>query len=160
MGEEFVKRTQETTMVIKTETCYFSESKIYPGHGRRYVARDGKYYAFLNQKVRSLFLQKIRAQKLTWTQAWRRKNKKGRAGVVGRKKRAKTTKVVRGITGITIDDLKKKKSQKPEMRKALRETQIREMKERKKKTREEKKKNAANFKGAPSKAIQKGRGKR
>ena len=28
--------------VIKTDTCSFSEMKIYPGHGSRYVRRDGQ----------------------------------------------------------------------------------------------------------------------
>eukprot|EP00953_Heterococcus_sp_UTEX-ZZ885_P026631 14362-Heterococcus_DN1.PRE.2 len=28
-------------MVIKTDTCQFSEFRIYPGHGIRFVRRDG-----------------------------------------------------------------------------------------------------------------------
>jgi len=35
-------------MVIKTELCSFSEYRIYPGHGRRYVAKDGRLHIFLN----------------------------------------------------------------------------------------------------------------
>ncbi len=29
-------------MVVKTDTCFFTEFKIYPGHGRRLVRKDGK----------------------------------------------------------------------------------------------------------------------
>lgn len=36
--------------------------------------------AFIDQKSRALYTQKIKAQRLTWTQSWRRKNKKGKAG--------------------------------------------------------------------------------
>jgi ribosomal protein L24E len=46
--------------------------------GRRQVRKDGKLVAFLSRKAWSLSEQRIRAQRLTWTQAWRRKNKKGK----------------------------------------------------------------------------------
>src|SRR5688572_22523075 len=29
-------------MVIKTDTCFFTELKIFPGHGKRIVRKDGK----------------------------------------------------------------------------------------------------------------------
>lgn len=29
-------------MVIKTEVCAFSDSRIYPGHGVRFIRRDGQ----------------------------------------------------------------------------------------------------------------------
>jgi len=131
-------------MVIKTDTCYYTESKIYPGHGRQFVAKDGKFFSFLNQKARSLFFQKIKSQKLTWTQAWRRRNKKGRTDVTGKKKKVKKTAVVRAISGISVEDLKKKRTETSKMRQALNETRIRDMKQRKKKTREEKKKAKTN----------------
>ena len=35
-------------MVVKTELCTFSEWRIYPGHGRRFVAKDGRLHIFLN----------------------------------------------------------------------------------------------------------------
>ena len=36
-------------MVVKTDSCFFTEEKIYPGNGIRLVRRDGKvrYHAFL-----------------------------------------------------------------------------------------------------------------
>lgn len=30
------------TMVIKTEVCGFSDTRVYPGHGVRFVRRDGQ----------------------------------------------------------------------------------------------------------------------
>lgn len=39
-------------MVIKTELCAFSEWKIYPGRGIRYVARDGRPFLFLSKRTR------------------------------------------------------------------------------------------------------------
>lgn len=29
-------------MVIKTEVCAFSDTRIYPGHGIRFIRRDGQ----------------------------------------------------------------------------------------------------------------------
>jgi len=119
--------------VVKTEPCFFSELKIYPGHGRRYVRKDGKLLAFIDRKCRSLFLQKIKAQRLRWTQAWRRKNKKVRVEAIAKKRVKRVGKVFRTIQGISMDDLKKKRTMKPEVRKAAQEAATREVKERKQK---------------------------
>ncbi len=63
-------------MVVKTEPCSFTEYRIYPGRGKKLAARDGKVYYFISTKANSLFRQRKKAVKLTWTQAWRRFNKK------------------------------------------------------------------------------------
>lgn len=60
----------------RTETCSFSEGRIYPGHGSRYIRRDGTSYVFLNAKSKSLFLQRKKPTKIVWTLGWRRMNKK------------------------------------------------------------------------------------
>lgn len=39
-------------MVIKTELCHFSEWKIYPGKGIRYVAKDGRPFLFLSKRMK------------------------------------------------------------------------------------------------------------
>jgi large subunit ribosomal protein L24e len=44
-------------MVIKTELCAFSEWKIYPGRGIRYVARDGRPFLFLSKRTRDFSLR-------------------------------------------------------------------------------------------------------
>lgn len=64
-------------MVVKTDSCNYTEYKIYPGRGQKFVAKDGKVSFFITAKADSLFHQKIKAVKLTWSQAWRRMNKKG-----------------------------------------------------------------------------------
>jgi len=127
-------------MVIKTDACFYTELKIFPGHGRRLVRRDGKLLAFIDQKSRSLYTQKIKAQRLTWTQAWRRKNKKGKVETAAKKKGRRAARVFRSIQGITIEDIKKRRDAKPEFRKAQRDAALREVKERNRKQKEEKKK--------------------
>jgi hypothetical protein len=39
-------------MVIKTEVCSFSEYKVYPGHGCRFVRRDGTVLNLSTSKTR------------------------------------------------------------------------------------------------------------
>jgi hypothetical protein len=29
-------------MVVKTDVCFFSENKIFPGHGSKFVRKDGR----------------------------------------------------------------------------------------------------------------------
>merc|ERR1712071_14000 len=108
----------------------------YPGWGKRVVRNDGKLLAFLNLKSKSLYQQGIKAQRLTWTQQWRRRNKKGRTEMGAKKKTRRATKVVKAIQGLSIEDLKKRRTQKPEYRKAQRDAALREAKERKKKSKD------------------------
>eukprot|EP00933_Yihiella_yeosuensis_P036337 TRINITY_DN300_c0_g1_i2.p2 TRINITY_DN300_c0_g1~~TRINITY_DN300_c0_g1_i2.p2 ORF type:complete len:156 (-),score=56.40 TRINITY_DN300_c0_g1_i2:193-660(-) len=105
-------------MVIKTDLCHYTEYRIYPGHGQRFVAKDGKMHFFINSKADSLFHQRIKPVKLRWTQAWRRMNKKGKVEEGGKKKTRKAAKFQKAIVGMSLDDLKKKKAQKPELRQA------------------------------------------
>lgn len=137
-------------MVVKTDVCFFTEYKIYPGHGIRVVRKDGKLLAFINKKSRSLYHQKIKAQRLTWTQQWRRRHKKGKVETVNKKKTKRATKVYKAIQGIDIEAIKKKRDLKPEARKAAREADLRQVKERKRKTKEEGKKKTSSK--APPKA--------
>merc|ERR1712137_1094809 len=102
---------------------------IYPGHGQKFVARDGKVHFFINAKCDSLFHQRIKPVKLRWTQAWRRMNKKGKVEEGGKKKTRKAQKSQKAIVGMSLDDLKKKKAQKPELRQA-REAAAKEAKQR------------------------------
>ncbi len=44
-------------MVIKTELCTFSEWKIYPGKGVRYVAKDGRPFLYLSKRTRNFSLR-------------------------------------------------------------------------------------------------------
>jgi len=105
----------------------------------RLVRKDGKLLAFINQKSRSLYLQKKQAQKLHWTQAWRRLHKKGSVEQEAKKKTKRTAKVFKAIAGLSIEDIKKKRQQKPDLRKAQRESHLREIKDRNRKLKEERK---------------------
>jgi large subunit ribosomal protein L24e len=98
-------------MVIKTDPCVFSEMKIYPGHGIRFAAKDGKVHIFISSKTRSLYHQKIKPVKLTWTQAWRRYNKKVRVDEVQRKKTRKTTRVTKAVVGMSLEEIQRRRKQ-------------------------------------------------
>ena len=64
--------------MLRTEGCAFTEFRIYPGHGIRLARRDGQVVIFSSSKAKSMYLQRKKPAKLTWTQAWRRMNKKGK----------------------------------------------------------------------------------
>ena len=120
-------------MVINTGTCSFSDMKVWPGRGSRFISKDGKVQLFIGSKTRSLFHQRIKPVKLTWTQDWRRLNKKGRAETIKKRRVRKVVRVQKAYVGATLDDIKKKREEKPEVRQAMREQALREIKERQKK---------------------------
>merc|ERR1712100_860641 len=117
-------------MVIKTDLCPYTEYRIYPGRGMRFIARDGKQSFFINRKAARLFHPKIKPVKLRWTQAWRRMNKKGKADESGKKRTRKAQKFQKAIVGMSLDDIRKKKAQKPELRQAAKEAALKEAKAR------------------------------
>jgi len=129
-------------MVIKTDVCEFSEYRIYPGKGHKFVSKDGKTHLFITKKCRMLFLRKIKAQKIRWTTAWRRLNKKIKTDEVAKKKKRRVVRVQKAIVGISLEDIKRKRTEKPELRAAQREQAMREIKERRQKELEAKKKAA------------------
>ena len=51
-------------MVIKTESCAFSEYRIYPGRGQKFVAKDGRSYLFLSKKNAKMSRKKVQYFKL------------------------------------------------------------------------------------------------
>lgn len=97
-------------MVIKTEVCEFTEYRVYPGRGQRYVTKDGKVHFFISHKVASLFRQRIRPVKLHWTQAWRKMNKKGKSEAYTRKRTRRTQRIQKAFVGLSLDELKTKKA--------------------------------------------------
>ena len=46
-------------MVVKTDLCSFSEWKIYPGKGVRFVAKDGRPFLFISKRSRAFSLRYI-----------------------------------------------------------------------------------------------------
>merc|ERR1712205_267650 len=132
-------------MVVKTDTCTFSNYRIYPGHGVTYIRVDGRSFRFINGKTEACFHMKRNPRKLNWTLFYRRLRKKGTQEDVLKKakKRIVTSSVMsRGIQGLSVDELKAKKSEAPERRKAMREATVRSAKDENRKKHEEKKKNA------------------
>ena len=103
-------------MVTKTEPCSFSEYRIYPGRGKKFAAKDGKVYYFFSAKIASMFHQRKKAVKLTWTQAWRRFNKKIKVDEISKRKTRKTTRVQKAIVGMSLDEIMRRKNEKPEER--------------------------------------------
>ncbi|MES1922684.1 hypothetical protein MHBO_004206 [Bonamia ostreae] len=127
-------------MVVKTNTCFYSEHIVHPGHGFTFFRRDGKSLFFESKKAFNIYSNGTKPTKITWTTAWRRLNKKVTTTTTNRKKRTKNTKVIRPIEGMSLEDIIKRKEEKQEFRKAAREEQKREIKERNRKQMEEKKK--------------------
>ncbi|EER12108.1 60S ribosomal protein L24, putative [Perkinsus marinus ATCC 50983] len=119
-------------MVVKTELCSYTEFRVYPGHGQRFIAKDGKAHFFFNSKAASLFQQRIKPVKLTWTEKWRRLNKKVRTTEVARKKTRRTVKVQKAIMGLSLEDFQKKKSERTQLRKEADAKRAAELKEKEK----------------------------
>jgi len=117
-------------MVIKTDPCVFTEMKIYPGKGSRFAAKDGKVHFFAGSKARTLFHQKIKPVKLTWTQASRRFNKKTKIVDVQKKRTRRTTRVQKAVVGMSLEDIKRKRSEDTASRDKTLEATKKELKER------------------------------
>jgi large subunit ribosomal protein L24e len=142
-------------MVIKTEPCAFCEYRIYPGTGRKFAAKDGKVYYFVSNKVRSLFHQRKKAVKITWTQAWRRFNKKTKVEEGSKRRTRKTHRVQKAIVGMSLDEIKRRRAEKPEERERKMEQAKKEVKDRQKKKVETKKAEKAKTKQATKTAAPK-----
>merc|ERR1711934_156543 len=117
-------------MVIKTDPCAFSEMKIYPGRGTKFVSKDGKTHLFISSKTRSLFHQRIKPVKLTWTQASRRFNKKTKVVDIQKKRTRRTTRVQKAVVGMSLAEIKKKRDETADVRDSNLEASKKELKER------------------------------
>merc|ERR1712121_155856 len=124
--------TLSVSVIMKIELCAFSGFKIYPGHGKRHVTRDGRPFVFINGKCEKSHLMKRNPRKINWTVLYRRKHKKGLQEEVAKKRTRRTAKFQRAITGASLADIMAKRNQKPEVRKAQREQAIRAAKEKQK----------------------------
>merc|ERR1712232_1350509 len=115
-------------MAIATELCALSEYRIYPGNGKLMIRRDGKPIWLGTSKAYSLTIQRKKAAKLVWTQAWRRLHKKGITETTTKKRSRRTNKVQRAVVGISLEDIKKKASEKSSVRSAARDAALKELK--------------------------------
>ncbi|KEG04348.1 50S ribosomal protein L24e [Plasmodium vinckei vinckei] len=128
---------------VKTEACSFSEYRIYPGRGQKYIAKDGKVYFYLSSKFASLALQKKKAAKLRWTQTWRRNNKKTKVEATQRRRYKKTIKVQKAVCGLSVEDIRNRKAYVQSIEAKNKARFAGKEKEDKKKGKDDKKKNAA-----------------
>jgi len=114
---------------MKTEICAFSQMKIYPGHGKRYIRVDNRPFWLLNGKCEAAFLHKRNPRRTSWTVVYRRLHRKGAAEEIAKRKTRKARKFQRGVVGASLDVITAKRNQKPEVRTAQRQAAIREGKE-------------------------------
>ena len=97
------------------------------------IRRDGKPLWMGSSKAFSLTVQRKKAAKLVWTQAWRRLHKKGLTETATKKRARRTGKVQRAVVGATLEDIKKKAAQKSKLRSESKEAAVKELKDRKEK---------------------------
>lgn len=123
-------------MVVKTQVCSWSELKIYPGHGKTFISKEGKQYKLLSKKVFKLLCRKVKAQCVRWTPTWRRNHKKDAVQGNARRRTRKTARFQKSIVGMTMQDIVQRKCKIPELRKenAERIAAAKEKKEKMKKT--------------------------
>ncbi|EDO07921.1 putative ribosomal protein L24e [Babesia bovis T2Bo] len=98
------------TTTIKTELCSFSDYRVYPGRGQKFVARDGKVYFFLSSKSASLHKQRVKPAKVKWTPSWRKANKKFQTEVSGRRRSKKAARYQKAFLGLSLEELKAKRA--------------------------------------------------
>merc|ERR1711992_74897 len=116
MGIIKYRRYYCSKMVTKTEKCSYTEYKIAPGRGSRFISKDGRTHYFISTKARSLFHQKIKPVKLTWTLAWRAYNKKIKVDEMQKKRTRKTTRIQKAVVGMSIEEIRRKKAESREDR--------------------------------------------
>ncbi|EGC34918.1 hypothetical protein DICPUDRAFT_98062 [Dictyostelium purpureum] len=117
---------------MKTAICNYTEFKIYPARGMKFVRGDSKVFHFINTKAESLFMRKINPRDIRWSTVYRRIYKNTTTDVSAKKKARKTKKVERNIVGASLEVIQQKRNQKPEVKQAAAEQAKREIKEKKK----------------------------
>jgi len=95
------------------------------------IRRDGKPIWLGSSKAFSLTIQRKKAAKLVWTQAWRRLHKKGLSETTTKKRTRRANKVQRAVVGASLEDIKKRASEKSSVRSAARDSALKELKTRK-----------------------------
>ena len=126
-------------MVTKTELCHFSEYKVYPGRGQRFVRKDGRTFFFLSKKTRKLHFQKVKPSDLTWTPMWRRKHRKGAYAKTTRVRTKRTTRKMKAIVGMSLAEINRIRNQGQKEREQLRDKVKEDQKKQKQKQIEAKK---------------------
>ena len=93
-------------MVIKYQTCSFSEYKIAPGHGLRYAEANGKTHIFINKKVHELYRHGKKPLNIRWTLKWRTSHKKGKVEETkSRSGKERKVRQVKAIVGLSLEEI-------------------------------------------------------
>lgn len=93
-------------MVVKTDSCAFSEAKVYPGKGSRFVTRTGQLIVLSGSKATAMYHQRKRPALLRWTQAWRRQHKKLNVETGQKRKTRRVVKTVqRSFVGLSAEEV-------------------------------------------------------
>jgi len=93
-------------MVIKYQTCSFSEYKIAPGHGIRYAEVNGKTHIFISKKTHRLFRNGKKPLNIRWTLKWRTSHKKGKVEEAkSRTTRQRKERQVKAIVGLSLEEI-------------------------------------------------------
>jgi|LauGreDrversion4_2_1035121.scaffolds.fasta_scaffold1231867_1 large subunit ribosomal protein L24e len=93
-------------MVIKYQTCSFSEYKIAPGHGIRYAEVNGKTHWFINKKVLKLFRHGKKPLSIRWTPKWRIGHKKNKTEETKSKvQKQRKERQVKAIVGLSLEEI-------------------------------------------------------
>merc|ERR1711934_824980 len=97
-------------MVVKYQTCNFSEYKIAPGKGLRYCEVNGKQHNFISKKCRMLFLHHKKPLTIRWSLKWRTAHKKGKVEESkNRNNRNKKERTIKAVVGFSMEEIKDKK---------------------------------------------------
>ena len=142
-------------MVTKTQKCSYTDYKIVPGRGSRFVSKDGRLHYFISTKARSLFTQKIKPVKLTWTTAWRAYNKKIKVDDIQKKRSRKTTRIQKAVVGMSIEEIRRRKAESNEDRDKSATAAAKEIKERKQAAIKKKRDERAKMQKGAGKAAEK-----
>ena len=143
-------------MVIKYNTCSYSEYKIAPGHGLRYAEVNGKTHMFINKKNHRLFLQSKKPLTIRWNIKWRTAHKKGKVEEAKKKvQRQKKERQVKAIVGLSVEEINKiaESFKDTKQADAQRYKYVQEIKEKRKKYLEKVKKNKGDKNQYKDKAI-------
>ena len=143
-------------MVIKYNTCSYSEYKIAPRHGLRFAEVNGKTHMFINKKNHRLFLQSKKPLNIRWNIKWRTAHKKGKVEEAKKKvQRQKKERQVKAIVGLSVEEINKiaESFKDNKQADAQRYKYVQEIKEKRKKYLEKVKKNKGDKNQYKDKAI-------
>ncbi|MCQ2821574.1 MAG: ribosomal protein L24e family protein [archaeon] len=145
-------------MVIKYQTCEFSDYKVAPGHGMRYCEVNGKTHMFVNKKVHRLFRHGKKPLTIRWSLKWRTSHKKGKIEEAKKKViRQKKEKQIKAVVGLSVDEIQKIRDTYKDSKQndAQRYKYAQEIKEKRKKYLEKVKKGRGDTRAAHDKIVPK-----